>query len=119
MIELISAAKVGKKNRNRCITAGKSCIKSGKNNWKPCNYHIFFLSLPSKLKKSTILGKVATYSVIVVPNAVSQCHSFIRKIEIIRREGVKILIIVFLYYILYYNIIYNINLKRTYKLAKT
>ena len=30
MIELISAAKVGKKNRNRCITAGKSCIKSGK-----------------------------------------------------------------------------------------
>ena len=27
MIELISAAKVGKKNRNRCITAGKSCFQ--------------------------------------------------------------------------------------------
>ena len=31
MIELFFCCKSRKKNRNRCITAGKSCIKSGKN----------------------------------------------------------------------------------------
>ena len=41
----------------------------------------FARKIDSKTKKSTILGRVATYSVIVVPNAVSQCRSFIRKIE--------------------------------------
>ena len=30
MIELFFCCKSRKKNRNRCITAGKSCIKSGK-----------------------------------------------------------------------------------------
>ena len=39
----------------------------------------FARKIDSKLKKSTIIGIMATYSVIVVPNAVTRLHGYFRK----------------------------------------
>jgi len=39
----------------------------------------FARKIDSKLKKSTIIGIMATYSVIVVPNAVTRLRGYFRK----------------------------------------